>query len=458
MQPNETTWKERISYGLSDTASNLIYQMIIMYLMFFYTDVYGISAAAVGTLFLVSRIIDAFDSPIFGVLIDRTNSKWGKSRPWLLWLAVPFGIIGVLAFSTPDFGDTGKLVYAYITYILLGILYAGINIPITSILPSLTSNLNERNVLVSTRMILASVGVTIVSLGALPLVDFLGNGDQQRGFTLTMTVFGILAVILLIVSFKNINEKVEMPGSDQVVPFKKAVKSMKGNVPLYILFFVSFIYTIGFIMKTQTTVYYLSYNLNKPELVGVILGLSSLNVISYFIMPSLAKWIGKRNIMILGLALMSVGQIGFYFSGSTTPFIIATLIGVIGQGFLMASIFSMIADVVDYGEWKSGIRAQGLVSTVPVFSFKIGMGIGGALSAWVLSFGNYVPNQIQTASALTAIEISFIWIPLVGFILGIVALLFYKLDKQSEQMMIDLNARRATAKIVESGVAEIKAQ
>ncbi|MCM3340883.1 MFS transporter [Paenibacillus sp. MER TA 81-3] len=170
---NQVSWKERISYGLGDTASNLVFQMITMYLMFVYTDVYGLNVAAIGTLFLVARIIDAFDSPIIGVLIDRTNTKWGKSRPYFLWLAVPFAIVAVLTFMTPDFGDTGKLVYAHITYITLGILYAAINLPLTSLLPSMTSNSQERTVVNSVRMIFGQLGgLVVVGIALMSMLSY----------------------------------------------------------------------------------------------------------------------------------------------------------------------------------------------------------------------------------------------------------------------------------------------
>lgn len=217
---NQVSWKERISYGLGDTASNLVFQMITMYLMFFYTDVYGLNVAAVGTLFLVARIIDAFDSPIFGVLIDRTNTRWGKSRPYFLWLALPFAIVAVLTFMTPDIGDTGKIVYAYITYIALGILYAGINLPLTSLLPSMTSNSQERTAVNSVRMIFGQLGGLIVSIGTLPLVAAFGQGDQQQGFLWTMVLFASVAVVLFFITFANTRERVQTANGSQVVPFK----------------------------------------------------------------------------------------------------------------------------------------------------------------------------------------------------------------------------------------------
>ncbi|MBP2071076.1 glycoside-pentoside-hexuronide (GPH):cation symporter [Thermoanaerobacterium butyriciformans] len=441
----ETTWKERISYGLSDTASNLVYQMITTYLMFFYTDVFGISAAAVGTLFLVARIIDAFDGPFFGILIDHTNTKWGKCRPYFLWLSIPYGVLAILAFTTPSFNASGKLVYAYVTYILLGIIYSGINIPITSILPSLTDNLEERNILVSTRMILATVGATIVSVGTLPLVKVFGNGNQQKGFMMTMTLFAVLAVILFLVTFFNTREKVN-EAKEQSITLKEELKALKGNTPWFILFFVAFINFIAFIMKAQTTVYYLTYNLKMPNLISVALGLGSLNVVSLLIMPFLAKKIGKRNVMITGFTLSILAQFILYLSSLTSSafiFLIGTVIAAFGNGFVMGAMFSMTADTVDYGEWKSGVRAQGLLSATPAFGVKAGMGIGGALAGWILSIGKYVPDHTQTVSALKAIEINFIWLPLIGFAIGAILLLFYNLDKQQEQMTKELNERRA---------------
>lgn len=182
-EPNQVSFKEKVSYGLGDTASNLIFTVITTYLMFFYTDVYGLNVAAVGTLFLVARMIDALDGPIFGVLIDRTSTKWGKSRPYFLWLSVPFGIVAILTFMTPDLSPTGKLIYAYATYITLGILYAGVNIPLSSMLPSLTSNSQERTVVNTYRMVGGQAGAFIVNAAVLPLVAFLAVGTNSKAFS-----------------------------------------------------------------------------------------------------------------------------------------------------------------------------------------------------------------------------------------------------------------------------------
>jgi len=254
---NQVSWKERISYGLGDTASNIVFQMITMYLMFFYTDVYGLNVAAVGTLFLVARIIDAFDSPIIGVMIDRTHTRWGKSRPYFLWLAIPFAVVAIMTFATPDFSNTGKLIYAYATYIILGILYAAINLPLTSLLTSMTSNSQERTIVNSVRMIFGQLGGLIVSVAALPLVAVFGNGNQQDGFLWTMVLFASVAVVFFFMTFANTRERVQLVGGKQTVPFKESIKALKGNYPWWLLLAINVFFWIAFTSKGQSTVFFL---------------------------------------------------------------------------------------------------------------------------------------------------------------------------------------------------------
>ncbi|MGM1048844.1 MAG: glycoside-pentoside-hexuronide (GPH):cation symporter [Bacillota bacterium] len=450
---NQVSWKERISYGLGDTASNLVFQMITMYLMFFYTDVYGLNVAAVGTLFLVARVIDAFDSPIIGVIIDRTHTKWGKSRPFFLWLAIPFGIVAVLTFMTPDFGNTGKLVYAYFTYIVLGILYAAINLPLTSLLTSMTSNSQERTVVNSVRMIFGQLGGLIVSIGALPLVAAFGKGNQQQGFLWTMVLFASIAVVLFFTTFANTRERVQMGDKNQVVPFKDGIKALKGNLPWWILLFMNVFFWVGMTSKGQSAVFYLKYNLGREDLVPLVNGLNVILLVGIALMPMLAKRIGKRNTALLGVAIGAASQLIVYVAAvlSSIPILIgAVAIGNIGIGFAAGLMFAMLADTVDYGELRSGIRAQGLLTASSSFGVKFGMGIGGAVAAWVLAIGNYVPNQEQAASGLAAIQFNFVWIPFICFLICALLLLFYKLEFD-QKMIGELETQR------QSGAASIQA-
>lgn len=446
---NQVSWKERISYGLGDTASNLVFQMITMYLMFFYTDVYGLNVAAVGTLFLVARVIDAFDSPIIGVIIDRTHTKWGKSRPFFLWLAIPFGIVAVLTFMTPDLGNTGKLVYAYLTYILLGILYAAINLPLTSLLTSMTSNSQERTVVNSVRMIFGQLGGLVVSIGALPLVAVFGKGNQQQGFLWTMVLFAAIAVILFFTTFANTRERVQLGDKNQVVPFKDGVKALKGNLPWWILLFMNVFFWVGMTSKGQSAVFYLKYNLGREDLVPLVNGLNVILLVGIALMPMLAKRIGKRNTALLGVAIGAASQLIVYVAAvmSSIPLLIgAVAIGNIGIGFAAGLMFAMLADTVDYGELRSGIRAQGLLTASSSFGVKFGMGIGGAVAAWVLAIGNYVPNQEQAASGLAAIQFNFVWIPFICFLICALLLLFYKLEFD-QKMIGELEAQRQSGPV-----------
>lgn len=445
MIKKQVGWRERVSYGLSDTASNLIFQMITIYLMFFYTDVFGISASTVATLFLVTRILDAFVDPLMGIIIDKTNSKWGKSRPYFLWLGVPFAIIAIMTFYTPDFGSTGKVVYAYITYALLGIIYSGINIPITSILPSMTSNPQERTELASIRMMLAFIGMLIVSVGTLPIVKLLGGGDQQKGFFLTMVLFGVIGGILFINTFVNVKERV-VSSHDKPLPFRESMKAIKGNVPWLLLLISGFIQMSIMTMQMQTTVYFWTYNMNRPDLITVMMSLSVVSLLTLGISSLVAKRIGKRNTMITGSSIMIVGYT-FAIFGSNNQSIPLILTGMVitslGQGLSMSMGFAMIADAVDYGEWKSGVRAQGLLSAAVSFGAKVGMGVGGALSAAMLSLGKYVPGaEHQAHSALVAINMNYLWAPLVSAIIGIIIMLFYKLDRQIGAISEELDMQR----------------
>lgn len=444
MSAKQVPWKERISYALTDTASNLVFQVVTTYLLFYYTDSVGLSASVVGTLFLIARFVDACDSPIFGILIDKTNTRWGKSRPWFLWLAVPFCVVAVLTFSVPDISPTGQIVYAYVTYILLGILYAGINLPITSILPSLSSDPQERTVIGIVRMLFAMVGMVLVTTITLPMVEKLGGGNDAKGFSLTMTIFAVIAFFLFINAFFQVKERVGSPSAQKSLAFREGIKAIKGNWPWVIMLFLNFIFWIANIMKTQTTIYYFTYKIQKPDLIPIMMGLNMLLIVTLIMIPFFTKKIGKRNTMLMGLGISIIGQLVMFMGdqmSSVGLLIGGSVIGSLGGGFAAGLLFIMIVDTVDYGEWKSGVRAQGLLTASSAFGVKFGMGIGGALSAWLLALGGYIPGAEQSSSALFAIDLNYIWIPTICYILAFVALLFYKLDKQEKQMLADLEER-----------------
>lgn len=445
MNENQMPWRERISYGLGDTASNLIFQMTTLYLMYFYTDVFGLNPGAVAVIFLVARVIDAIVEPFIGVMIDRTQTKWGKCRPYFLWLAVPFSLTAVLMFLTPDFGDTGKLVYAYISYTVLGIMYSGINLPLSAILPSLTSNSNERTVINTVRMIFAVIGVVTVSAGTMPLVKAFGGGDQAKGFLVTMILFSSIALLLFLNMFANTKERVKAI-DEKPLPMREGVKALKGNVPWLIMLLMSLFLWITTSIQGQTSIYYMTYYMKKPELIPIVNSMQLLMIFSMVIAPFVVKKIGKRNTIIMGSVVSIIGYLIAITGGNalSVPVLLAgLLISGLGMGVGAGLIFAMMADTVDYGEWKSGVRAQGLLYSAASFGVKVGMGLGGALGGVILSMGGYVANSTaQSESALAAISFNYLWAPIIGQIIMITLLLFYRLDKDQPVMMRELEERR----------------
>ncbi|KRM61556.1 transporter, major facilitator family protein [Paucilactobacillus vaccinostercus DSM 20634] len=445
---NMVPWNERFSYSLSDFACNLSFQMVGTYLMIFYTDTFGISAAAVGTLFFVARFFDAVDGPIWGILIDHTHTRFGKSRPYWLWFSIPFAVFCVLVFTTPNLSLTGKLIWAYITYIGVDVLYSAVNIPITSILPSLTSNPQERVVLSTIRQFMGTAGAAIITGITLTMVAKFGGGSttSARGWFIWALIVAIIVVIIFGIVFKNTKERVQTKSSRKSIPIKTAVKALRSNWPWAIIIFINFIYWLGMQTRSQVTVYFFKYNMHNTALSSFVLSLQFVSLIAVVLTPWTAKMIGKRNTMLGGMILACIGQLLLSLGAahlSVSIIIVATIIGYLGTGYVSGLIAVMLADAVDYGEWKNGVRAEGIVTSFSSFSAKLGMGFGGVITGWILSATGYVANHAQSATALHGIELNYIWVPLLGFALSGLALAFYKVDGIEKQMLGDLAVKHA---------------
>ncbi|MDE3066216.1 MAG: glycoside-pentoside-hexuronide (GPH):cation symporter [Verrucomicrobiota bacterium] len=448
-----TSYTKRFSYAASDTAGQLVFCVISFYLLKFYTDVYGLSAAAAGTILLVARCVDAADAPVWGVIFDKTHSRWGKSRPWFLWLSAPFATFGVLTFVAPNLGYTGKVIYAATTYIACSVLYTGINTPVTSILSALTGDPRERVTLTCFRMFGSKLGVLLVNLTALKLVAVLGHGDDRRGFMLVLPIYATGTLMLYLTAFWNLVETVKE--EKKSLPIRDSLRAMRGNWPWMIVFASSLCFWIAFIARISTAPYFFEYVLQRPDLIGLANGLDFISLATVFFLPFLCRWTSKRNVWMSGLLGMVVGQIIVYF-GVRQKMSLGIILGGWAFGFLasgaaMAMLFSLISDCVDYGEWKTGIRAAGFLTAIgAAFCLKAGSGIGGALPAWILAAGGYVPNVTQTAASLNSIEISFIWLPAAFFAVSILPVLFYKgFEKLEPQIHSDLQNRRKRARIVD---------
>lgn len=436
-------WRQRIGYGAADLSCNLVWQMIGLYLMFYYTDVVGLAAVQVSLLFLLTRILDGITDIMMGIIIDKTNTKWGKSRPYFLWGAIPFALLGILAFYVPDVGPAAKLLYAYMTYMGLSMAYTMVNIPLASILPSLTSDPQERTVLATVRIIFSFVGATAVSVLTMPMVNSLGGGSQADGFFWTMVIFSIIACLFFFFTFKNVEEKVQV--QVEKVTVKQAFSTLKGNKPYYI-FALNILFMWGsYFFQQGALIYYFTYNLDRPDLVGIIAGIGSfVPIAGTFLTPFIAKKMYKRTLFMFASVVNLAGILIMLFAGNVISVIITgAVIAALGFGARQSIYFSMQADPVDYGEWKTGINAAGILSALNGFIGKVTMAIAGALFGLMLEWGNYVPNETQTENALLAIKMGYLIIPAVLVVISMIIMCFYNLDKIYPTIRAEIDARKA---------------
>ena len=452
-QPKHSPAVRRVSYAATEVAGQLIFCVISFYLLKFYTDVYGISAIAAGSILLLARCVDAIDAPVWGIVFDKTHSRWGKSRPWFLWLAVPFAFFGAMMFMTPHLGPTAKIIYAASTYVICSILYTGINTPITSILCALTPDSHERVTLTTYRMFGSKLGVLFVNLTLLKLVEVLGHGNDRKGFMLVMPMYAVGTVLLYLLAFRNLEEVVQ--DDKKRISIKQSVSALKGNAPWLIIFASSLFFWIAFIARISTAPYFFEYVLHRRELTSFANSLDFVSLGTIMFLPLFCRWTSKRNVWALGLVGSVLAQVVLYWGtrgGSETIVMTGWVLGFLASGVAMALPFSVLSDSVDYGEWKCGIRAVGLLTAIgAAFCLKAGSGLGGALPAWILSHYSYVPNVEQSARSLLGIELSFIWLPALCYALATIPVLFYhRYERLEPQIRQELEQRRAVAAAISS--------
>lgn len=443
---------EKIAYGAGDFASSMFWKLFSMFLLFFYTDVFGISAAAVGTMFLVTRIWDAANDPIMGIICDRTNTRWGKFRPYLLFIAIPFGVLGVLTFSTPDFGPTGKLIYAYVTYSLMMMIYTAINVPYASMIGVMTSNIGERTTLSSWRMIGAFSGGLFVTLTANYMVDFFGNDgtgaiDYAVGYKSTIAVFAGLASFLFIMTFLGTKERLE-PSLNTESSLKKDIKNLLANGPWFILLGAaifnnifntlrdgSILYYFKYYIKDQTLTFFgNSFELSQGVLASAYLSIwVGTNILGVLLAKPLSKVYGKKKTFMYAIIVSSLLSFLFFFlkpDQIMAIFGLNILIG-ISAGVVLPLLWAMYADIADYSEWKNGSRSIGLIFSSSSMSQKFGWTLGGALTGWMLGLIGFEPNVEQAESAILGIRLM---ISVFAGVAGLLAALFtylYQLDEDT---------------------------
>jgi len=433
--------RERITYGFGDSAANFSFATMSAFLIFFYTDVAGISAAVVGTMMLISRVIDTLPDIPMGMLIDKTSSRFGKARPWLLGVAVPYGIALVLVFTAPNFSMTGKIVYAFITYNLMVLLWSALSLPFGTLISLMTDNQNDQTFLTLCRMFFGVATALVVNSITLKLVTAFGGGN--RGWQLTAACFGIVSILFILTTFFSTKERV-VPLKEGKVPIREGLKALAGNKYWWMVLFLGLITFFNFGLP-GITIYYTQYVLHNNAVFPPIMIATFLpNLIVFLLVAPLIRKIGKRSTVFIGFFIYIVGTVIILMRPLDPTWIIAgTFIKGFGFAPIVGTLYAFVADAIEYGEWKTGIRAEGLLFSAASFGQKIGTGISLAVIGWTLHLSGYVPEApVQAASALSAITGLFIIVPLAGYALVAILLIFYRLDKEYPQIITDLRKRK----------------
>lgn len=425
------TIREKIAYGLGDTASNIIFQSVMMFLMLYYTDIMGLNPAMVGTMFLVVRILDAITDPLMGTLADNTRTKYGQFRPYLLWLALPFAIISVVAFTVPDLSAEGKLVYAYITYGLLMLAYTAINIPYCALAGVLSEDPKERVSIQSFRFVFGMLGGLIVASCTIPLTDWLGGGDQAKGYQLAMLAMSSLGFVLFILCFLGTKERVA--SHEQQGFSTKQFSALLKNDQWRVLCAAAFALMTGQVLRLTLAVYYVKYFLGRDDLVSLFITLGVLgSMIGCAVAEPLSRHICKVKLYIgLQFTAAMICALSYFIDASNVTlafaaFILWKFLTDAGTPLLWAKM----ADTIDYGEAQSGIRTTGLVYSSIIFFIKLGIAVGGALAGWFLAFFDYQNNAIQTESTLHGIVLTFTLVASLGSFVVALIMRNYRLNNE----------------------------
>ncbi len=535
--------KEKLGFGLGDTASNLVWQVLMIFQLYFYTDIFGISPAVAGTMFLITKIWDSINDPIMGIIADRTNTKWGKFRPFLLWLALPFALAGVLTFTTPDFSMSGKIIYAYVTYTIMMMIYTAINIPYSSLMGVVSASPKQRASFSQYRFMLAFSGGLLVQALTLPLVNYIGgdntdvfaadinnnqiviteNGigstklilnadlgeeesltkkstiivyrkelkneidtstdilfleegfgtykvnpfdyfdqdissaklsvqvvNEAKGFQGTMVVFGILAIIMFLITFYTTKERVAPP-KEQKTNIKNDLKDLLNNRPWLLLLGVGIISLAYIAIRYGTVMYYFKYYIGDESLASAFLVSGTIvTIISISFTDKLLSKFGKKKVVIACQLIAGTFTAMFFFvdKSNITMIFALNIIVSLASGPPAPILFAMYTDCASYSEWKNNRRATGLIMSASTMAQKFGLTVGVAIAGWLLAAYGFKANTTQTEEAGYGILLMVSLIPAVGSFLVAGLMSFYKLDnKTMDKIEDELVARRELSNI-----------
>ncbi len=469
--------KEKIGYSLGDLAANLVFQTLMTYLAYFYTDIYGLEPNHASAVILTIGLIAAFGfNPIIGAVADRTISKWGKFRPWILWTAVPLGVIALLAFSTPDFSYKGKVIYAVVTYTLLLLLYAANNLPYSALSGVITGDMKERNSLSAYRFVAVMFAQFFVQVFMLPIIETVGGGDKAVGIEKVMTWLAIIGTIMLLITFFTTKERI-VPRPEQKSSLKEDLGDLFKNRPWVIMLVLTTLVFITLAMKGGSYVYYFKNYVDKERLTEFIMPilnfLSSIGVnffgedpvsagfglfnaggiifmiVGITLSKRLADKYGKRDVFGIALFISTLFILFFYFFPPKSVELMfgSQILHGFFYGITIPLLWAMIADVADYSEWKNNRRATAIIFSAMMVGLKAGLSFGSSLLTWILGLFNYVPNSdaAQTESAIHGTKMLVSVFPAIPFLIGAALMFFYEINKQMEvNIEKDLKERRAT--------------
>jgi GPH family glycoside/pentoside/hexuronide:cation symporter len=465
--------KEKIGYGLGDMASSMFWKIFGMYLLFFYTKVFGISPAAAGTMFLLTRIWDAANDPLMGIIADRTRSRWGKYRPYLLWFAVPFAVVGVITFYTPGLGENGRLAYAYITYTLMMMVYTAVNVPYASLLGVMSPHPKERNILSSYRMFFAFIGSFITFMLLQPLVDAFASlfdtgavaatgvadatsiSRSPAGWVAAVAVIGVICALLFFLCFKFTRERVKPVNEHENTSIKQDLRNLAHNAPWWILMGSGLAALLFNAIRDSVALFYfadyIQINYKMPVLGWTVATLYLLvgqaaNMIGVALAAPLSNRYGKKKTYMIAMSAAAVLSVFFFFLAPHQIAMIMTLQVLISicAGYVLPLLWSMYADIVDHQELETGRRATGLIFSSSSMSQKMGWAFGAALSGWLLAwFGYDQMAAVQPDSAILGVRLMLSWLPAISCVLAVLGMMCYPLsEKRVKEIADELETRR----------------
>ena len=438
---------EKVGYSLGDMAANFVFQAMLALQLDFYTHTFGLTAAQAGTLFLVVGLAVACLNPVMGVIADRTNTRWGKFRPWLLWTALPFGIIGVLTFTTPNISPAGKIIYAWTTYILLRVIYTINNVPYASLTAVMTTDPDERTSISSYRQIAANSAGFIVASLAIPMVKFFGHGNDALGYQLTMGLLSAVSVVFFVIAFLVTKERIQ-PDPQQKTSPGQDLKDLFQNRPWIVLFLATLFYFMAILVRGNVMLPYFRFVARNVDLFAWFNGFGLIALlIGVACSTAVATRMGKRQLFIASMVLTGIFNMLLFVTPPNATFIIigTEVLRQFAYGLSGPMIWAMMGDVADYGEWKTGRRASGTVTSAVVFALWAGLALGGAVAGWLFAFYGFVSgSDVQTAQAQSGILLTASVYAGLAFVAAAACMLFYPISRQmSRQIADELTARRS---------------